>query len=457
MIQRDAYRIERGDGIKWQYAHMGFIEDVWHPNKLSLLKRATVHRLIYDKGFHGGNRAKMKQPEDVEEEAIWIGCGLCGQPDSQHHWIRACPHDQVQAIRTQALDAATEVVQKLIYGNRRSDRDRDCFNGCTDILHQAREGLGGEQIWLGIIPTRIIQDISPRMNHRKLDNPSRIAEANLWKRTLKAILTILAKAAKSIWALKEEDRRNPLTNQRCIVPRPHRCTKRQQLPDIRPYLRIQRRRIGHIHAAPLDLDAGPIDDILNADKATLPCNATRLRRVADSTHSTTTTRQNTHRPHHNFFTLTRRHRDKLKQTKLRTFYSSSWDTTADLSWLPPAELGTEANDIPDRETSEPNVTDPTVDTGMELGNGVELDGNEMELVKNDELQEDCRDSNVLNYSNFSVLRSYNSGYGGTAPPPSRGAFTLNSENTPGAEDTPSACMNCTTRWIANLLQCFFFF
>ena len=114
LIRRDAYRIDRGDGIKWQQAHMGLVDDVWHLNRLSLTKRATIHRLLYDKGHHGGNRAETTKPAEIEE-AVWIGCGLCGEPDSQHHYIRQCAHHLITPIRLQALDSATEVLQQLLF------------------------------------------------------------------------------------------------------------------------------------------------------------------------------------------------------------------------------------------------------------------------------------------------------------------------------------------------------
>ena len=66
---------------KWQLAHMSFIEPVWHPNKLSLSKRASMHRLIYDKGWHGGNRRKSAPPTEIEV-AQWSSCGHYGAPDS---------------------------------------------------------------------------------------------------------------------------------------------------------------------------------------------------------------------------------------------------------------------------------------------------------------------------------------------------------------------------------------
>ena len=212
MTQRDAYRIERGDGIKWQYAHMGMIADVWHPSNLSLSKRASVHRLVYDKGHHGGNRAKITTPAELEE-AAWVGCGLCGQPDSQHHWIRQCEHHLVRSHRLQALDEAMEALLSLKFSKGQHQTKQDCFNILSEILEEAETEPGGEQLWLGIIPTHIIANLSTRIHPAPLDTAARISAANLWRRTLKTVLTILSKAAKAMWAAKEDARRNGIPEQ----------------------------------------------------------------------------------------------------------------------------------------------------------------------------------------------------------------------------------------------------
>ena len=101
---------------------------------------------------------------------------------------------------------------------------------------------------------------------------------------------------------------------------------------------------------------------------------------ADLTHPTTTTRRPiTRSPHHKDFSFPRRPQDKLKQVRLRNFYSSSWNTTADLSWLPITE---EVEDVANY-LSELKGTDLTEGTELELDdNGMELDGNGMALDDN---------------------------------------------------------------------------
>jgi hypothetical protein len=89
LIDRDIFRVGRGLEEKWQDVHLGFIEDVWNTKKLKMGKMATVNRLIWDRGWHGGNRAKTICPAGTTEEE-WVSCGECGKPDSQNHWIREC-------------------------------------------------------------------------------------------------------------------------------------------------------------------------------------------------------------------------------------------------------------------------------------------------------------------------------------------------------------------------------
>jgi hypothetical protein len=49
---RDTYRIDKDLEFKWTGTHNGFISDVWKMPSISLCKRASINRLIYDKGWH---------------------------------------------------------------------------------------------------------------------------------------------------------------------------------------------------------------------------------------------------------------------------------------------------------------------------------------------------------------------------------------------------------------------
>jgi len=78
MNQRDDYRAQRKSPPKWQGSNIEMIEHVWHPNKLSHSNRASTHRIVYDKGWLGGNRAKSLSPDGDDD--TWGACGLCVEP-----------------------------------------------------------------------------------------------------------------------------------------------------------------------------------------------------------------------------------------------------------------------------------------------------------------------------------------------------------------------------------------
>lgn len=124
------------------------IADVWQLSGLSLRQRATLNRLLYDKGWHGGNRAKAKCPDQHTQEE-WIGCDDCGQPDSQHHWIRDCDHKASKQLRNSTLSEAHDYVHDILTTKGSFRLVRDLFNICSEILHFAETQPFGEQVWLG--------------------------------------------------------------------------------------------------------------------------------------------------------------------------------------------------------------------------------------------------------------------------------------------------------------------
>jgi hypothetical protein len=419
MTRRDEFRSKRGQGIKWQYAHMGLVDDTWHISRLSLSKRASIHRLLYDKGFHGGNRAKIKLPVEVEEEN-WVGCGMCGAaPDSQHHWIRSCPHDLISPLRRQALAEATTVIQDLVMSKGQAEAKRECFNICSNVIDYAESAIGGEQLWLGIFPTNMIMELTSRMNSGPLDSSSKLAVANLWRRTLLKILTILAKAAKAMWSIKENHRRNELPVQQSTGL--GSCKKRHRLPDIRPYLRAQRRRIGSLHSPSLNLEEGSIDDLLNSDTSTVACTGTRLQRLSSVQRALPVAPHPPSLNHHHFFSLCRRHQNR-KKMRQRTLNSAAWDSAFDMPWL---------------RTATVEVSEETLQ-GMEseLGSGLDLEprlrsGTEMKsaTVETDLGKATGKDNSHRHISSTYpyMLESVNSNFdcdsnSGTGPPPVGGSL-----------------------------------
>ena len=89
-------------------------------------------RLIYDKGWHGGNRAKGAKPEEVEQDD-WIECEECKQPDSQHHWIRKCDALPFKSTRRDTLHQVKLCLQDIRFGGKGNEESRkEMHNVCQD-------------------------------------------------------------------------------------------------------------------------------------------------------------------------------------------------------------------------------------------------------------------------------------------------------------------------------------
>ena len=281
--KRDAYRMDRGLEFKWNGAHYGFISDVWKMSSLSLSKRASINRLIYDKGWHGGNRAKAKCPSDKEIEE-WIGCGDCGLPDSQHHWIRECNHDKASAIRNLTLYQADMYVQDILKQKGRYQETRDIFNLCSEILHFAENLLGGEQVWLGIIPKALLDSITPRLPIRVLSPGSKATTR--WRRAVVQLLRTLAEGSQALWKQKEESRRDLITSICKGQAETNRLLKARRSRNRQQNIRILFRKIAYQQSKSmvpqLDIDRSSIDQLLQ-DKSipTLKFPRRRLIKAID--------------------------------------------------------------------------------------------------------------------------------------------------------------------------------
>ena len=108
--ERDEYRRNRGVAAKWVHdSSMQHAADIYDLQNTSIDMAASKIRIIYDKGYHGGNRAKddkLSMHDRLQTQA----CLLCHRPDSQDHWLHSCPHSTLAHLRTTII---TELNQQL--------------------------------------------------------------------------------------------------------------------------------------------------------------------------------------------------------------------------------------------------------------------------------------------------------------------------------------------------------
>ena len=101
--ERDEYRIRDGRVPMWEHnSTMEHAAEVYQLQSASSSKASTITRVIYNKGYHGGNRAKDSKLQP--EGKIRIGkCLLCQHQDSQDHWLHHCPNRVLTKIREDIL------------------------------------------------------------------------------------------------------------------------------------------------------------------------------------------------------------------------------------------------------------------------------------------------------------------------------------------------------------------
>ena len=110
LTERDEYRKKRQvDPIWISNSSMIHAAEIYGLRSSTASLASTKTRIIYDKGFHGGNRAKDERLSDEDREAT-RACILCGNPDSQDHWLHDCPFPACVKAREYALKTDYHVI-----------------------------------------------------------------------------------------------------------------------------------------------------------------------------------------------------------------------------------------------------------------------------------------------------------------------------------------------------------
>ena len=126
-------------------------------NRANLGDKARRVRIIWDKGWHGGNQAKG----NCEEEDTL--CNLCGRPDSERHWIIGCAHDDCTLIRYEAQGRITELIEKI------DVLDEDAKELAETIADWAVEREDGHKIWTGLWSAELIQALELKLTLGVMD------------------------------------------------------------------------------------------------------------------------------------------------------------------------------------------------------------------------------------------------------------------------------------------------
>jgi hypothetical protein len=121
----------------WQFKTYQFSSSQNKLSSLTLPNRAAAQRLIFDKGYHGRNRAKSNS--SIPSDLI---CPSCLQPESLDHIVRICSHPSQILLRNQAIDKAQEYINK-------QSSTSNYRHILSSILRKAIYHPDGLNIWLG--------------------------------------------------------------------------------------------------------------------------------------------------------------------------------------------------------------------------------------------------------------------------------------------------------------------
>ena len=112
---QNALRTDPSDHIYHgsSYCH---IVNFWGYNRLSdISKRCETMRIIWDLSCHGGRLKKFAKTAATAR--IAAKCPLCGQPDSQRHWMLLCPDPASVRLRQACTSLMESTIQDYMEGN----------------------------------------------------------------------------------------------------------------------------------------------------------------------------------------------------------------------------------------------------------------------------------------------------------------------------------------------------
>ena len=204
--ERDDYRADRGDSRIWEHeTTMKHSSIVFKLKQAPAGQASTITRTIYDKGYHGGNRAK-----DVSltpsARASTLKCKLCGMPDSANHWLHEWVFAAVKQIRELVL---TNLQQIATAYRTRSTTHKELSFSFLQLLKQTEHP---HRIWTANWSMRQLHAFRQGVNESLV----RCLTMNDLKKIMLPLERVLAKGALSLWHCKQVNE----STMACDIPRP---------------------------------------------------------------------------------------------------------------------------------------------------------------------------------------------------------------------------------------------
>ena len=182
---RDGYRAQRGAPAIWENTKVAFATRQYELKDSARGERARRVRVIWDKGWHGGNRAKG----DCEEEET--KCVLCGEVDGQRHWMVECEYDACTRIRSMTKDRMNEIAEDL------AGREKP-YRLAKTIVEWAWSKDEACRIWTGLWSSRLMEELEETLQFGVMSKK----EVDELQAVAMSLGRILASATLMQWELK---------------------------------------------------------------------------------------------------------------------------------------------------------------------------------------------------------------------------------------------------------------
>jgi hypothetical protein len=184
--RRDEYRAERGAPPVWVGTKVTFAARQYQLKEAPRGEMARRGKVIWDKGWHGGNKAKG---DCTEEDAK---CVMCGEVDSQRHWMIECEHAACISLKKAGRCRMEELVNEIGPG-----RDKE-FRLGSIIVDWAWSRLDAVRLWTGLWSPQLMEDLETELQFGVLPK----WEIDKLEAVAMTLGRILAKISLAQWDLK---------------------------------------------------------------------------------------------------------------------------------------------------------------------------------------------------------------------------------------------------------------
>ena len=86
----------------------------------------------------------------------------------------------------------------------------EIHSACTELVDEAYYGEGGEQLWVGMLPKRIVSKLADRLPREQVST-DKMQIPNKWRHSILRILKLLAGGTQLAWQAKEKARSDRLS------------------------------------------------------------------------------------------------------------------------------------------------------------------------------------------------------------------------------------------------------